>query len=481
MYRIITSTIFTLVFTFFVLPSETYGANLYSQQNTQYNLDTGVVTYQVEFTATATGTLSYLRMKVAEGTGAAYPLRQLRFMIDDQGGGLSCDTSNELSFNGTAVSGTLTEYNIPFSELGCTGATNIYGGHTYDLNVVGFNASATANTYIALRSIDSDVNNVAFVLYDEQGFIETECVTCTRIVDIIAPTPEYVYFITPDASYEYYVNSADVINNNNVYIEFLYNSVKSVAYAQTDSTNYSGGIDENITIFDTSYFFNSAISELSATGTYAVSVQIYERIYPPWWQFWDNSFTKKTLTKEEYRFHIYSETDAQEIAQLYETEQAKIEQSITPCFDSYTSNDCLKSRFEELVNAVIYAPPLGYGSYLVHMLISTTSSSTAIEMTLTFSSTSPAYGSSLNLDASTGLAEAIASIRAMDIPTMDNNPFDQFMIYWNRIWYILLAFYILRRIYGTFDINFSAGNYQKSGDIKTGYRKDNEIRIKSYD
>jgi len=314
-----------------------------------------------------------------------------------------------------------------------------------------------------------------------------DCDTCTRIVDIISPLVEYVYFITPDVSFEYYVNSDDVTNPDNVYIEFYYNSVKSVAYAQSDATNYSGAVDEQINIFDSTYFFNSFISDLTATGTYSASVLIYERVDPPWWQFWTTAFTKKTLTKEDYRFHIYTETDAQEIAFLYEAEQAKIEQNITPCFDSYTSNECLKYRFEELANAVIYAPPLGYGAYLVNMLISTTTSSTPIEMTLTFSSTSPAYGASLNLNASAGLEASIASLRAMDIPTMDNNPFDQFMLYWNRIWYILLAFYILRRIYGTFDINLGAGNYQKSGSINgvgsvhEGSRGSTGLKITSYD
>lgn len=324
-----------------------------------------------------------------------------------------------------------------------------------------------------------------------------QCDDCTRVIDRIAPIPEYVYFITPDVSYEYYVNSDDVMDTDNVYFSFHYDSVKVAAFAQTDDTNLSGGGDDHISVFDEPYFFNSFMSDLTATGTYNMTLQIEERVYPPWWNvFAQYDYTSKILYTEQYRFHYYEETDAQELAQIIQSEQDRAIAEFKGCLNE-TTTECFKLKVDQAVNAIIYAPPLGYGVYLMNMLMSTTSATSTIAITISFPTSSPAYGLTQELNVTTGLQGAITSLDSITMPGNVKSVFDTLMDYW--IWFlrIALGFYILRRVFGMYNLsimyNPDAGDYQREGFVR-GVRsgrslndsrffggESHSLKIKSYD
>jgi len=322
--------------------------------------------------------------------------------------------------------------------------------------------------------------------YSTSSTYSNQCLSCTRIVEIISPYPEEVYLIRPDISVEYYVNSSDVIDENNVYIEFVYDSVKSLVYAQTENTNYSGGLDSQISFFDESYYFNGSMSsDLSATGTYSAYFHIYERIDPPWWKFWDDSFTKKTLAKQSYRFFMFEETDALEVAALYEAEQQRVLQESSVCIDEFLSYACVREQVNNAVDSIMYAPPLGYVTYLVKdILFATTTATSTFNLVISFSSTSPAYGKTIDLDISSALSGSIAQLDSMPLAGQTGSLFDNIMAYW--IWFlrIALGFYILKRVFSMYDFSITTGgNYQRSGDITSNYqgKGSRKIRIKSYD
>jgi len=297
------------------------------------------------------------------------------------------------------------------------------------------------------------------------------CDSCTRIVDIISPEPEIVYFVTPDVSVEYYVNSADVIDTDNVFIEFVYNSVKSIAFAQTELTNYSGGREAQINIFDTSYFFNDIIDDLTATGTHNAYFHIYERIDSPWWKFWNSSFTKKTLAKQSYRFFMFDQTSAYEVAALYENEQQITNEQASICISDYLSYQCLREELDTAVNAFMYAPPIGYVTYLVRdILMATTTSTSSIGFVVSFPTTSPAYGKTLNLDISGALSNSIAELDNTVLPGQTGSVLVNLMEYWTWFLRIALGFYILKRVFDIYSLsvtyNPNGGEYQRSGSVR---------------
>lgn len=342
--------------------------------------------------------------------------------------------------------------------------------------------------------VGSDVYAISLFTWNGSSFNSsysgiTQCTTCTRIVDIISPIEEEVYFITPDVSAEYYVNSDDVEDTDNVYIKFTYNSVKSIAYAQTEETNYSGGVEAKINQSNNSYFFNASINTLTATGTYNGTYQIVERVTPAWWQFWQTwDYQDKVLAEKNYRFFMYSETDAEEIARIYQNEQNRIYAESTACMDDYSSTDCLKERIDATLNALLYAPPLGYAYYLVNdILLATTTATSTLLIEVSFPSTSPAYGKTIDLDISGEIGNTVTFLENTPLPFNTGSVMDNLMDYW--IWFlrIMLGFYILKRVLSMYDISLSynpdAGNYQKRGDITPNYqgKGNRKLKIKSYD
>lgn len=283
---------------------------------------------------------------------------------------------------------------------------------------------------------------------------------------------------------ETYITPDDIEENGSVItVQYDYRHALSVLGTSSSTPPTFRGVD---TITSSHFnYYQGVMSEAYATGTYYASIRIIKTTPPPWYVFFGNG-SVETLDLAEYEFYVNASTTLQE--KIDANQQWELEQTLT---DDTTSFEQLNIWMQQALNALLYMPPIGYASHIVDLLRATTTATSSIAITHTFPTNAPAglAGTVLTLDASTGLTDSIASIRAMDIDTIEGDPFEKFMYWWNLLWYMALVVWILQQIFSMFEIdltyNSKGGEYQKSGNVrgisnhgKNGLRRN---QYKSYD
>jgi len=312
----------------------------------------------------------------------------------------------------------------------------------------------------------------------------------------IEPDPERTYvssFLPVDNSYvysttsvstaaNYRVDSSDVNDTNNVYIQGTWTSIKQTL-TSSDQQEYSGAFQDQVFIFDDEQTFAN-LFDSPATGTIQLSYEIYERQpQTDWWNPLDwivgndqsESYTLRTLARDSVEFYLYDITEASEIATLREQFQQEQEQLIlaqqTPCSEQGNlSQACMVDTVDSTVSAILHAKPIGYATRIYEIFSATSTPTTTLALAMTFPTSSPASGMQIDLDISNTVEDAINSINN-DYPVKDM--YDEAMIYWNWFWYLLLAFWIIGQILGTFQFDF---NY----DINEEHSNNSRSRNKPY-
>jgi hypothetical protein len=284
------------------------------------------------------------------------------------------------------------------------------------------------------------------------------------------------------ASVSYYLLAQDIPTDGDVTVSYSYRHVLSdyqesqivdnLAVSQTNN-------GEQITPF--------FLENLTQNGTYAVTIKLTANTPTPWWDIFSSyDYISEELDSVTYSFYIGTSTTP---LQIQEAKQAWEEAQLINNDENALSQ--LNIWMQQGLNALLYMPPIGYASHIVDLLRATTTATSSIAITHTFPSNAPAglAGTVLTLDASTGLSDSIASIRAMDIETIEGDPFEKFMYWWNLLWYMALVVWILQQVFSMFEIdltyNSKGGEYQKSGNVrgisnhgKNGLRRN---QYKSYD
>jgi len=359
-----------------------------------------------------------------------------------------------------------------------------------------FGASAcneTGTYYIVSRdaSASSTILYVAPYYYDAtSNTFSTEDIACTSCTRIIAHDPEaYDTLTSPIAEqmyqFDWYVAEEDFVEDD-TYISFNYYHQLSQyrpepigATTTTLITNWGHG--------DASGFLYRATED----GTYIVEITIYKEELNVWSNLFDGVYnpvfspSKTILATKKYAFYLGTSTTQNEL------DEARIEWETTQNNTEGTPIDQITVWFEQAMNELLYMPPLRYASHFIDLLRATTTATSTIAITHTFPDNSPAglAGRTITLDATEGLANAIAVIRAEEVDTIEGDPFEKFMFYWNLMWYMALVLWIVQQVFSMYEIdltfNSKAGNYQKSGSVrgasrhgKNGLRRE---QYKSYD
>jgi len=286
------------------------------------------------------------------------------------------------------------------------------------------------------------------------------CTTCTRIIttdptenQIIATSSSYF------ASVDYYVSPSDYILNN-TYITYQIQSLLNDYQIETTAENYGETVN-NTGTSTASFNLNLAIA-----GTYTVKVNIYTLSDPPWYLFWQDQTRTPLIQEYIYNFHSGSETTQADIDLAIAQQQARMEERP----DTLALQ--AKAQLDQALNTFLYMPPIGYGT-IIYNAFATTTATTSIAMTYTIAEGFPGEGLTLTLNASDAIANAISQIDSEVVATIDGSPFDEFMYYWNLLWYGALVLWIFKQVFGMFQLDITEEHswskpeeYQKSGNIK---------------
>jgi len=289
-----------------------------------------------------------------------------------------------------------------------------------------------------------------------------ECLTCTRIT---ATDPYNDQLIATSSSYfstiDYYVAPSDY-SEGNTYISMELHPLINDYVETQDNDNQA-----NLITSSGDSQTNFALS-LTNAGTYKVFLNIYTlTTSTPWYLPWRNDYTSTNLMQQyEFIFHAGSITTQADIDLAKAQAEARREQNPEGLSGKF------KANLDEALNTFLYMPPIGYGT-IIYNAFATTTATTSISMTYTIAEGFPGEGLTLTLNASDAIANAISQIDSEVVATIDGSPFDEFMYYWQLLWYGALVIWIFKQVFGMFQIDITnetvqerPTNYQKRGTVK---------------
>jgi hypothetical protein len=308
-----------------------------------------------------------------------------------------------------------------------------YDGPTGTGNIIGY----TDITFIASSTASSSGVTSTTTIGSRTEVISSD----PSIGQVLATTTGYSvevnYYITEDD----FCDSIFCDTYIDVFVKEPLNNNVSHFIKKLDSNLYSWG-------FDTIYHFFDSIS---ATGTYALGVRIYND-YPLGIES-DKLYTV-------WKFHVGSENTDQEIQawasssreMLWET-QDYIEAGSE---DIGTSDEpgIIASLFRDTVYDFLRLPPWGY----VTVFLSTFQNGTSTELgtlTMSFPTSSPMHGTELDLDIDEGFATAIQTIRDDGVTGEYGDSFDTFLYWWELFWLMLFVIWLIKEVLGFFDFSLT--------------------------
>jgi len=268
-----------------------------------------------------------------------------------------------------------------------------------------------------------------------------QCTTCTRIIEFWDPENGETLAGTTtaqDLDFTYFVSTDDFVQAD-TYVKYR---IQHALYYPSAINQYIATVQEATQFVPqsgiTTHFY-STLSKLLYTGTYNLQAEIYteELIEAPWWNpFADDETVKTVLATKSLIFYVATAT-TQADYQYQEQENLFNQAQIDAVQD-----EGFKDYVDGIFNKLKYSPPFGYATLIADMWLATTSSTSALELTLTGTGTSPLAGHTLTLNLGDAIDDGIDTINAQ------GQMWDKFMDLWNLFWYVMLAFWIIREIFG---------------------------------
>lgn len=423
------------VYTFGFLGESTTGHTLYdvSATNTNYS--------ESQYNYTATEVITHLRLKTDSACAAITPI-----LINNAGSNPYTVTSVATSTNGTCLYALSSFdvgdklYELYVQATGGYGTTTIYGssgntGALYD----NYNQQVGLGGF-AFQLCSNSSCNEEF----ETSNIPSLCSTCTRIIstdpgqETVATSTSRDYFV------DYYVSPDDFIEGDTL-IEVSYQHALGSQIMPSGYSIYTETFRSSV--FNSG--LNTAIFNFARTyipGTYNVYIKIYTEVTPPWWKFWATDVRTDLVSYNTY-FHAATFTTAEEI----EENNERITTSYY--FTNFGDPNSTASYLQGWTDRLLHGAPLGYATRIYEIFSATTSTTSNLSITHNFPSTSPAFGKTITLDLS-GASE-------FAIDYIGTERYADFMYFWRFIWYTLLALWLLKEIFGTFNISLEKESYEQ--------------------
>lgn len=292
------------------------------------------------------------------------------------------------------------------------------------------------------------------------------CETCTRVITSLPSLFETtIYTSTTTASsigmtVQYYVAETD-FNENDTYLDINYGQYQlgemvPIRTYTFDTTNHS--VTQYANILDPTY---------ESEGTYFFEVVMYSK---PWYLFGGKSeffqigttYVVGTTTNPETLLTYKNEEEREHFEGFMNSKGCNSLFDFTPTclmwagyFLVVPDASQLGNRITASADLLMSRPPIGYAYVAVKTLYNaTTTSTTSLDMVMTIPENLPAGGTILSLPIGTGIQTAINNINDYQISSIDGQPFDKFLTYWNALWYIMFIIWLIGEIFGVFNVDF---------------------------
>jgi len=325
--------------------------------------------------------------------------------------------------------------------------------YTSFTNTLQGGGNATSSSYF--RRIQSDGNT----------YTTSDCETCTRIISTEPGGGETIPLSDSLIVYaDVYVNSEDTCGSFltyvgwscKTYVEFQVTPVMT----QTDLFSYQEVVDLDTT--ETLAFDASSILQ-SASSTYYMSVTIVNKtttwgLLQPLNELTGASSQRisETLT---VRFSMGDFTPQEDVdaynAALGESlyDRQNMIDSNSDIFGDAANPGIFVSEWGAWAQQFLYLPPYGYVTYFNSVLQNATSSELG-DMSLTFQEGTPGGGLTFTLPLNDVASSSIALLNANGGTGEHGNVYDTFIFYWESLWKIIFALWVIYQITGL--MNFTS-------------------------
>ena len=342
----------------------------------------------------------------------------------------SVDVGENYSFHAVRDDGGTSNTFLPslmYSDYATTSNQRGFRGQDYDADGV-LQVSTNYDSWIYYQ-INSSTVGTSTSNYDDYF----DCDTCTRIISHEPYTDEVLASTTSGymVSADVYVNADDLGLGNDGYIQFWLSPPLS------DEVHKSSPIPiESLDTTETYlYYYNS--SYISATGTYTMSIHVVDEGF-----YWDND-----IRNTYFSFALGTENTATETQAYYETSRANDFETENYIEGIIEEPGKLALLIDDVFSDFIHLPPFGYVVIFVETMQNGTS--TALDdLTMGFASSSPLAGTTISLDIAGGFEQAIQTIRDEGVNGENGDSFDTFMYYWELMFYIAFAFWLVKELLG---------------------------------
>jgi len=339
-----------------------------------------------------------------------------------------------------------------------------YQNITYDASLSGYNFDGNnANrTMGSMKFQICDNTCDAFGTYDHLTYAET-CTDCTYIRSQL-PFENAITPLGEDTTIfaNYQVRTQDIINPDNVEVWQVYTHVKRNLYEGSialASTTLGGTFAEPVYIFDQNAEAINIVPAMSATGTVRVLHYIIEKIYSDnsWWEFWkeDQELTGTNTIVEDVSYFGYSELSTeQEQSDIINFVNNREEQEIRAAQESCVwSNqamaDCIRNVVTSATTKALTAPPFGYITRMTYILRNpATTTLTTFSLPISNESKLPMTTFSVNLASPDALMQSTYLSSTTDILGTTRSYYEHMMYYWDLMWRLAFALWILYTITG---------------------------------
>jgi len=338
------------------------------------------------------------------------------------------------------------------ARLNDTGAwQNIVSGTSVNASHVRLDESSNRYNIDDLSVYSGDSN-------DTQGQTSA-CPTCTRIISTDPSMGEYIATTTTgymvNATY-FVANGAQTSSSENDFcsgLSFLRICTTKIQInvKRADSTQvyiYAEEVPD-----DGEQYIQHFFEEINSAGTYWLEIRIY------------NEFVGNDLLPSEEilyyisKFYVGTPTSQSALEAFWGTTDINArnelieEGSIDP--GDLTSPGLIPRLFSKTFDDFLHLPPWGYAVVFNDTMQNGTSTALGT-LTMSFPTSSVAYGKTLDLSLTDGFSTAIDDININGVTSEYGNQFATFLHYWNLLWYIMFALWIAKEVMGGFtNVDFS--------------------------
>jgi len=315
----------------------------------------------------------------------------------------------------------------------------------YELQLASFGTGSASKWYDDITILTGVVS--------ASSSVSSDCTTCTRVISTLPSSGQTLATTTNGYTtvVQYYITEDD--HCLALCESFAEISIQKVA--TSDKYIYNEAIP--------AYGYGTIahnFSQINATGTYVMEIRLYNE-----WIF--GAFRNEQLWQIQ-KFYVGSPT-SQAVIDAYASSSretgfnsiANIEAG-SDDIGSQNSPGVISMALRDTFTQFLYLPPWGYVVMFNTTLMNGTTTAVT-DLTIQFSSSSPAYGKTLTLPIDSGIDNALAQIDALGPSGEYGDTVATIMHYWALLWYGAFLLWIIMQLTG---ISFGTNNNKNTSHIK---------------